>query len=81
MKIVILSSGEYGSRIVNTIASKGFAQYIVGIYEFSDDLPEFLDDVSTYIPENLPEADLLISVGLFGDINLVIPEIISQTGY
>jgi NAD-dependent dihydropyrimidine dehydrogenase PreA subunit len=80
MKIVILSSGEYGSRIVNTIASKGFAQYIIGMYEFSDDLPEFLDDISSYIPENLPEADLLISIGLFGDINLVIPEIISQTG-
>ena len=80
MKVIILSSGEYGSRIVNTIATKGFAQYIVGMYEFSDDLPEFLDDISSYIPENLPEADLLISIGLFGDINLVIPEIISQTG-
>ncbi len=80
MRIIILSSGEYGSRIVNTIASHGFASYIVGMYEFPDDLPEFLDEVEEYIPENLPEADLLISVGLFGDINLVIPEIISQTG-
>ena len=34
------------------LCSKGFAQYIVGMSEFSDDLPEFLDDVSTYIPEN-----------------------------
>jgi NAD-dependent dihydropyrimidine dehydrogenase PreA subunit len=80
MRIIILSSGEYGSRIVNTIASRGFAQYIVGMYEFPDDLPEFLDEVDEYIPENIPEADLLISVGLFGDINLVIPEIISQSG-
>lgn len=80
MRIIILSSGEYGSRIVNTIASRGFASSIVGMYEFPHDLPEFLDDVEEYIPENLPEADLLISAGLFGDINLVIPEIISQTG-
>lgn len=80
MRILMLSSGEYGSRIVNTIASHGFAQYIVGIHEFPDDLPEFLDDVDEYVPKNLPDADLLISVGLFGDINLVIPEIISNTG-
>ncbi|MCK9152474.1 DUF166 domain-containing protein [Methanobacterium alcaliphilum] len=80
MNIIILSSGEYGSRIVNTIASKGFAKDIVGLYEFSEDLPEFLDDVEDHIPNNIPEADLLISVGLFGDINMVIPTIAEISG-
>jgi NAD-dependent dihydropyrimidine dehydrogenase PreA subunit len=75
MKIFILSSGEYGSRIVNNIAAHGFAANIVGIHEFYEDLPEFIDDISEYIPKNIPECDLLISVGLFGDVNLVIPTI------
>ncbi len=70
MKIFILSSGEYGSKIVNGIATHGFASNIIGIHEFpsSDDLPEFIDDISSYIPENIPESDLIIAVGLYGDI-------------
>ena len=80
MKIVILSSGKYGSRIVNNIAAHGFAPAIVGIYEFSADLPEFIDDVAEYVPSNLPQADLIISIGLFGDINLIIPTIAEKTG-
>jgi thymidylate synthase len=82
MRIFILSSGEYGSKIVNGIATHGFASNIVGIHEFpsKNDLPEFIDDISEYIPKNVPEADLLIAVGLFGDINMVIPEVVEKSG-
>ena len=34
IKIYILSSGDYGSRIVNNIANIGFASAIVGLHEF-----------------------------------------------
>lgn len=82
MRIFILSSGEYGSKIVNGIATHGFAKNIVGIHEFpsKDDLPEFIDDLNEYIPENIPKSDLLIAVGLFGDINMVIPDIVKESG-
>ncbi|MGC9516269.1 MAG: DUF166 family protein [Methanomicrobiales archaeon] len=79
MRIVILTSGKYGSRIVNNIASRGLAPFIVGLYEFDEDLPELIDDFDEFIPENLPECDLIISIGLFGDINMVIPMISSIT--
>ncbi|KZX16165.1 hypothetical protein MBCUT_10310 [Methanobrevibacter cuticularis] len=82
MKIFIISSGEYGSKIVNGIASQGFAANIVGIHEFpsKDEVPEFIDDISEYIPENIPEADLIIATGIHGDINMVIPAIIEKSG-
>jgi len=82
MKIFILSSGEYGSKIVNGIATHGFADNIVGMHEFPshEDLPEFIDDVSEYIPNDIPESDLIISVGMFGDINMVIPEVTKVSG-
>ena len=81
MRIFILSSGEYGSKIVNGIATHGFAANIVGIHEFPshEDLPEFIDDVSKYIPENIPESDLIIAVGMFGDINMVIPIVVEAS--
>ncbi|GAB4311122.1 MAG: DUF166 family protein [Methanobacteriaceae archaeon] len=79
MLILILTSGKYGSRIVNNMAKRGLASDIVGLYEFPDDLPEFLDEFEDYVPDNLPECDLIVSIGLFGDINMVIPIIASKT--
>jgi len=80
MKIFILTSGKYGSRIINTMAKMGLAASIVGIHEISEDLPEFIDDVSEYVPNNLPEADLILSLGLYGDINMIAPAVASKTG-
>jgi ferredoxin len=80
LKIFILSSGKYGSRIVNNIAQMGLASSIVGIHEVDDNLPEFIDSVEEYVPKNLPEADLIISIGLYGDINMIIPLVAKETG-
>ena len=80
IKIYILSSGDYGSRIVNNIANRGFASAIVGINEFPENLPEFIDDFKSYIPKELPKCDLILSLGLKGDINMIIPIIAARTG-
>ena len=79
-RIFILSSGKYGARIVNNIAQRGLASSIVGIHEVPEDLPEFIDNITEFIPENLPEADLIISIGLYGDINMIIPVVAHKTG-
>jgi thymidylate synthase len=80
IKIYILSSGDYGTRIVNNIANRGFASAIVGLHEFPDDLPEFIDDFEAYIPKELPECDLILAIGLKGDIHMILPIIASMTG-
>ena len=81
MRIFILSSGEYGSKIVNGLATHGFAPNIVGIHEFpsKDETPDFIEDVTEYVPDNIPEADLIIAVGMHGDINMVIPEVVKRS--
>jgi len=80
IKIFILSSGDYGSKIINNIANRGYASAIVGLHEFKEDLPEFIDDFEAYIPKELPKCDLILSLGLKGDINMILPEIASRTG-
>ncbi|MCL2687392.1 MAG: thymidylate synthase [Methanobrevibacter sp.] len=82
MRIFILSSGEYGSRIVNGLAIHGFAPNIIGIHEFpsKDELSDFIEDVTEYVPSNIPEADLIIAVGMHGDINMVIPPVVKKSG-
>ncbi len=79
MKIYILSCGKYGKRIVNNLAATLSSQ-MVGLHEIEEDLPEFIEDLTPYQPENLPESDLVIAVGLKGDINLIVPEVARETG-
>jgi NAD-dependent dihydropyrimidine dehydrogenase PreA subunit len=80
MKLYIISSGKYGSRIVNSLAEMGLASSMVGLEEIPDDLPEFIDDFSSYLPKSIPQADLILAVGLFGDINMVVPLIAKESG-
>ena len=80
MKLYIISSGKYGSRIVNSLAEMGLASSMVGLEELPEDLPEFIDDFSSYTPKNIPQADLILAVGLYGDINMVVPLIANQSG-
>ncbi|MBI4813409.1 MAG: thymidylate synthase [Methanobacterium sp.] len=80
MKIYLLISGKYGSRVVNNLAEHGMASNIVGMEEFPQDLPEFIEDFTSYIPKNLPPADLIIAVGLSGDINMIVPQVALETG-
>jgi thymidylate synthase len=51
------------------------ADSIVDLYEFPDDLPEFIDDPFDHIPKNVGECDLLIAMDLHPDIFSVLPEI------
>jgi len=78
--VFILSSGSYGSRVVNHLADQGLAQNMVALEEIPQDLPEFIDDVEEYLPAHLPESDLILAVGLYGDINLLVPIIAQKTG-
>ncbi len=80
MRIYVLSSGKYGSRVVNNMAEHGMASNIVGMEEYSEDLPLFIDDFSPYIPKSTPPADLILAVGLSGDINMIVPEVAHRTG-
>ena len=80
MRIYILSSGKYGGRVVNNLAEQGMASNIVGMEEYPEDTPLFIDDFSEYIPQSLPAADLILAVGLSGDINMIVPEVAQKTG-
>jgi NAD-dependent dihydropyrimidine dehydrogenase PreA subunit len=53
---------------------------MVALEEIPEDLPEFIDDVEEYLPSHLPESDLVLAVGLSGDINLLVPLIAKKTG-
>lgn len=65
---------------MNHLASDGLAANMVALEEIPMDLPEFIDHLEDYLPVKLPLSDLVLGVGLYGDINLLAPLIAQKTG-
>ncbi len=62
-------------------ARKSYANLIVGIHEFADDLPAFIEEPAQYMPPNLPECDLILAIGIHPpDLFAAIPEVVQKTG-
>ena len=61
-------------------ARKSYANLIVGIHEFPDDLPPFIEEPSQFLPPNLPECDLILAIGIHPDLLAAIPEVVQKTG-
>ncbi len=80
MRIYILCAGKYGGRVVNNLVVHGMARNIVAMEEYPEDTPQFIDDFSEYMPKSFPAADLILAVGLSGDINMIVPSVARKTG-
>lgn len=61
-------------------ARKSYANLIVGVHEFPDDLPTFIEEPSQFLPPNLPECDLILAIGIHPDLLAAIPEVVQKTG-
>jgi hypothetical protein len=82
MKIYIIHTyAEYVNRFIETLATHTpeVAADIIGIEELSKDLPSFVEDVSPYLPENMPESDLLIVLGVHQDILASLSQVVEKT--
>ncbi|MFB0562234.1 MAG: DUF166 domain-containing protein [Candidatus Lokiarchaeia archaeon] len=60
---------EYGS----------FAGDIVGVDRTPDNLPTFIEEPEKYLPENPPQCDIIIAVGLHQDLLASIPVLVERT--
>ncbi|WP_406656255.1 DUF166 family protein [Methanolobus sp. ZRKC2] len=57
-----------------------FANIITGIFELRTDLPDFVEEPMEYMPEEVPECDLILAIDLNPDILMAIPEIAEKSG-
>jgi hypothetical protein len=60
-------------------ARKSYANLIVGIYEFPQDLPTFIEEPGQYMPQKLPECDLILAIGIHPDLLMALPEVAKNT--
>src|SRR4030042_1419684 len=80
MRILVAIQGHYGQRIADNIRKYGSADWKVYSYTFQQDVPAIIDDASEFLPKELPEADLLISLGEHPGVAQMIPDMVKKSG-
>ncbi|RXA20215.1 thymidylate synthase [Methanosarcina sp. MSH10X1] len=58
---------------------KSYANLIVGIHEFPEDLPTFIEEPDQYMPQKLPECDLILAIGIHPDLLMALPGVVKKT--
>jgi len=74
-----MKEDAYGRRIVENICNKGFAHWINWLHEFEAPPEGFLDNPEKHLPKDLPECDLILSLGLPPDLQYTLPILAQRT--
>jgi len=76
---LIMKEDVYGRRIVENICNRGFAHWMQWVHEFEPPTADLLDNPEKYLPKNMPECDLILSLGLSSDLQYTLPIIAKKT--
>lgn len=60
-------------------AYPSFSADIEGVFQVEANLPAFIDDPETYLPQSLGSADLLVAIGIHVDLLLGIPKLVESS--
>ncbi|MDN5309121.1 MAG: thymidylate synthase [Methanolobus sp.] len=58
----------------------GLGNIITGIFELRNDLPDFVEEPMEYMPEQVPDCDLILAIDLNPDLLTVIPQLAEKSG-
>lgn len=73
IKIYALIGGDYGRRIIEKLVTYGYAPWIFGVHEFTQKLPSFIESPRKYLPKNVPQCTVILSIGIHPDISSILP--------
>lgn len=80
MRVLIVTQGHYGERIVDNIRQHSPSQWEIHDYGFPTGLPPMVEEPDEFLPPELPAVDLLISLGEESGVGQLIPDMVKMTG-
>jgi len=80
MRIVIITQGEYGRRMLDNIRAHAPKAWSVAEWQAPVTLPLVMDYPEDYLPASFPPADLILSLGENPGVAELVPEIARMTG-
>ncbi|MEM2944318.1 MAG: DUF166 family protein [Methanomassiliicoccales archaeon] len=78
-RILIVLQGEYGERIAKNLQKKAPPYWNIQIVRLKKDLPLIIDDAKEYLPESLPEVDLVLFLSETVSAPQLIPEVVRRS--
>lgn len=80
MKILAIFNGEYGERHIANIKAQGPQSWQIETWEAPKLLPPVIDYPEDYLPEELPQTELILSFAENKGVAELLPEIAQMTG-
>lgn len=79
MRVLLVTQGEYGDRMVGNIEAHTPEGWEVRTWRAPPALPPLIDDPDDFLPEELPEVDLVVSFGEDPGVAELLPDIVSRS--
>jgi len=79
VRILAITTGEYGRRNVENIRAHAPDQWTIENWQAPAMYPPVIDYPEDYVPDSLPEADLILSFGEHRGVAELLPEIVRRT--
>jgi hypothetical protein len=79
LRLFIFHQGHYGERILKHISRFAPTSWSVEAWRTPSDLPPVIDAPLTFLPLDLPRADLVISVGQIASMAQLVPSVVERT--
>ena len=80
MNILAVITGDYGTRHVENIRANGPEDWRIESWKAPTLLPLIIDYPEDYLPESMPEADLILALAEHKGVAELLPEIAQMTG-
>ncbi len=80
MRILAVTEGVYGNRIVSTIGSNAPADWVISSWHPPVINEPVVDEPEIYLPASLPAADLILCLGERPQVAQLLPALVRLTG-
>jgi hypothetical protein len=80
LKILAVVSGEYGKRHVKNITDHGPEIWEIKTWQTPPAFPPFIDDPDEFLPEDMPQTELILSFAEHKGAAELLPGIAKKTG-
>jgi len=79
MRILVITQGEYGKRILEHVRAFAAGDWTVEGWQAPKGFPPVIDDPDDFLPSELPETDLILSLGEEPGVAELLPDIVKMT--
>lgn len=79
MRILIVEQGPYGERMARNIKERSPDGWVVESFKLTMALPLLIDEPEDFLPEELPQSDLIVFLCEIQQAPQLIPDIVAMT--